>query len=119
MAVFDAFSSVGLIGERPLLVIAGDRAVTSWMSVEAFQKSTGPKELHWIEGASHVDLYDQERYVGPAIAKLTEFYRTSLVGVGKVIGRVTRSAETASPAGGLDYREETRAGHDTVRDEPG
>jgi hypothetical protein len=36
--------------------------------------------LHWIEGASHVDLYDKEEYVGPAIAKLTEFYNTHLVG---------------------------------------
>jgi hypothetical protein len=78
MAIFDGFSAVGLIGPRPLLMIVGDRAVTSWMSVEAFQKCTGPKELHWIEGASHVALYDQEEYVGPAIAKLTEFYRASL-----------------------------------------
>jgi hypothetical protein len=80
MAVFDAFGPVGLIGQRPLLMIVGDQAVTSWMSVEAFQQSTGPKELHWIEGASHVDLYDKEQYVGPAIAKLTKFYRTSLAG---------------------------------------
>jgi hypothetical protein len=80
MAAFDAFSPVGLIGQRPLLMIVGDRAVTSWMSVEAFQRSTGPKELYWIEGASHVDLYDQEQYVGPAIAKLTDFYRSSLAG---------------------------------------
>jgi hypothetical protein len=80
MAIFDAFSPVGLIGHRPLLMIVGDQAVTSWMSVEAFQRATGPKELHWIEGASHVDLYDKEEYVGPAIAKLTEFYNTNLVG---------------------------------------
>ncbi|MCW2931677.1 MAG: dienelactone hydrolase [Actinomycetia bacterium] len=78
MAIFDAFSAVGLIGPRPLLMIVGGRAVTSWMSVEAFQKATGPKELHWIEGASHVDLYDKEEYTAPAIAKLTEFYRGSL-----------------------------------------
>ena len=53
MAVFDAFRFVGLIGPRPLLMIAGREAVTSWMSIHAFQNATGPKELHWIDGASH------------------------------------------------------------------
>jgi hypothetical protein len=85
MAVFDAFSAIGLIGQRPLLMIAGDRAVTSWMSVEAFQNAAGPKELHWIEGASHVDLYDKEEYVAPAIARLTEFYQASLIRSGQAI----------------------------------
>jgi uncharacterized protein len=80
MAIFDAFYPVGLIDQRPLLMIVGDQAVTSWMSVEAFQEASGPKELHWIEGASHVDLYDKEEYVGPAIDKLTELYSTNLVG---------------------------------------
>jgi len=78
MAIFDAFAPVPLIGQRPLLMIAGTRAVTSWMSVEAFQKAVGPRELHWIEGASHVGLYDKEQYVGPAVQKLTAFFTQSL-----------------------------------------
>jgi hypothetical protein len=78
MATFDAFAPVPLIGPRPLLMIVGTRAVTSWMSVEAFQRATGPKELHWIDGASHVDLYDKERYVGPAVEKLTAFFTENL-----------------------------------------
>jgi fermentation-respiration switch protein FrsA (DUF1100 family) len=78
MAIFDAFALVPLIGRRPLLMIAGTRAVTSWMSVEAFQEAVGPKELHWIEGASHVDLYDKEQHVGPAAEKLTAFFTQNL-----------------------------------------
>jgi fermentation-respiration switch protein FrsA (DUF1100 family) len=78
MATFDAFAPVPLIGQRPLLMIVGTRAVTSWMSVEAFQRATGSKELHWIDGASHVDLYDKERYVGPAVEKLTAFFTENL-----------------------------------------
>jgi hypothetical protein len=78
MATFDAFAPVPLIGQRPLLMIAGTRAVTSWMSVQAFQKPTGPKELHWIDGASHVDLYDKEQYVGPAVEKLACFFTDNL-----------------------------------------
>ncbi|MGW2856138.1 hypothetical protein ACWDAZ_30530, partial [Streptomyces sp. NPDC001215] len=32
----------------------------------------------WIDGASHVDLYDKEPYVGPAVEKLTDFFRAQL-----------------------------------------
>ncbi|MBY8881514.1 alpha/beta hydrolase [Actinacidiphila acidipaludis] len=78
MATFDAFASVPLIGPRPLLMIAGTRAVTSWMSVEALQRATGPKRLHWIEGASHVDLYDRKQYVDPAVETLAEFFTQHL-----------------------------------------
>jgi uncharacterized protein len=78
MATFDAFASVPLIGQRPLLMIAGTKAVTAWMTIEAFQKATGPKEVHWIDGASHVDLYDKEQYVAPAVDKLAGFFTDNL-----------------------------------------
>ncbi|MFE5370883.1 alpha/beta hydrolase [Streptomyces mirabilis] len=78
MAFFDAFRFVHLIAPRPLLMIVGREAVTSWMSVEAFQNARAPKELHWIDGASHVDLYDKEPHVGPAVEKLTDFFRAQL-----------------------------------------
>ncbi|MCE6997758.1 hypothetical protein LZG04_23575 [Saccharothrix sp. S26] len=48
---------------RRLLQVVGSRAVTSWMAVEVHQRAAGPKQLRWIEGASHVDLYDRKQYV--------------------------------------------------------
>jgi fermentation-respiration switch protein FrsA (DUF1100 family) len=48
------------------------------MAVEAHQRATGPKELHRIKGASHVDLYDKKEYVDPAVDKLTDFFTTHL-----------------------------------------
>jgi fermentation-respiration switch protein FrsA (DUF1100 family) len=48
------------------------------MAVEAFQNARSPKELRWIDGASHVDLYDKDQYVGPAVSKLTQFFATYL-----------------------------------------
>jgi hypothetical protein len=89
IATFDAFRSVDLIAPRPLLLIAGREAVTSWMSVEAFQKALGPKELLWVDGAVHNDLYDKEQYVGPVISKLTDFFTKNLA-------RDTTPAEAAS-----------------------
>ncbi len=67
-----------LIGNRPLLSIIGRRAVTAWMGIEAFQRHTGPKRLVWIDGASHVDLYDKLEYVDPAVKEITGFFGTGL-----------------------------------------
>ncbi|MFD7983521.1 alpha/beta hydrolase [Kitasatospora indigofera] len=78
LAFFDAFHAVPLIGPRPVLQIVGSRAVTSWMAVDVHQRATGPKELHWIEGASHVDLYDRKEYVDRAVAKLTDYFDDAL-----------------------------------------
>lgn len=65
-------------GPRPLLLIAGRAAVTSWMSVAAFQQGSGPQELFWMDGATHTDLYDKDAYVTPAIAKLSGFFGAGL-----------------------------------------
>ncbi|MQY23595.1 alpha/beta hydrolase [Nocardia macrotermitis] len=78
MAMFDAFAAVPLIGARPLLMVAGTRAVTSWMSVEAFQKAVGPREFQWVDGASHVDLYDRPEYVGEVFERLGGFFADGL-----------------------------------------
>lgn len=78
IGTFDAYSLLPLIGQRPLLLIVGMHAITSWMSVQAFEKAVGPKELHWIDGASHVDLYDKPEYVNPAVEKLAGFFNDKL-----------------------------------------
>ncbi len=80
IVAFDAFRFVDLISPRPLLMIVGTEAATRAMSIEAIANAQQPKELHWIDGASHVDLYDKAEYVTPAVGKLVEFFRTWLVG---------------------------------------
>ena len=78
MATFDAFTQIPLIGQRPLLMIVGSRAETAWMTIDAFQRAVGPKEVHWVDGASHVDLYDREPYVGAAVERLGVFFAENL-----------------------------------------
>ncbi|MFJ3218062.1 alpha/beta hydrolase [Kitasatospora sp. NPDC086801] len=80
IALFDAFRGLDLIAPRPLLLVVGREAVTSWMSVQAYQRATGPKELVWIEGAVHTDLYDRDAYVTPAVERLADFFRAHLGG---------------------------------------
>lgn len=76
IAGFDALRAADLIAPRPLLLVAGSEAVTSWMSVEAFQKAGEGKEFHWVEGATHVDLYD--RYVPQVVERVAGFFAANL-----------------------------------------
>jgi len=46
--------------------------------IQALQNATRPRELHWIDGASHNDLYYKEQYLGPAITKLADFFTSNL-----------------------------------------
>lgn len=79
IAGFDGFAFVGMIAPRPLLMIMGSEADTRWIGEKAFAAAAEPKHLHWIEGASHVDLYDRDAHVTPAVMRLADFFRGALV----------------------------------------
>lgn len=78
IAYFEAFRFIDQISPRPLLMIAGNQAVTSWMTTEAIANAKEPKELFWIDGTTHVDTYDKDQYVTISVSKLAEFFRTNL-----------------------------------------
>jgi fermentation-respiration switch protein FrsA (DUF1100 family) len=80
IAQFNAFDMIHLIPPRPLLMIAGTEAATAYLSREAIEKAKEPKELFWIDGATHVDLYDKEEYLPTVVAKLDDFFGASLGG---------------------------------------
>jgi fermentation-respiration switch protein FrsA (DUF1100 family) len=79
-AMFDAYAKIGTISPHPLLMIAGTEAETAYFSREAIENAGEPKELYWIEGATHIDLYDKDEYVTPAVVKLAEFFGKYLAG---------------------------------------
>ncbi len=76
---FDATSQLELL-DRPLLMIAGSRADSLYMTEEAFAKATGTKdkEVFKIDGATHIETYWVPRYVDAAMNKLTPFFARSL-----------------------------------------
>jgi uncharacterized protein len=65
---------------QPLLMIAGSKADTKYMTDEAFVKATHAKskELFVIDGATHIQTYWKPEYVLQAVNKLVSFYRTNL-----------------------------------------
>lgn len=75
---FFPFEGIEMISPRPLLLIAGSEADTLYMSQNAIEKAKEPKELHIIDGASHIDLYWKPEYVPRVAEKLTEFFTKNL-----------------------------------------
>jgi len=78
IVTFDAFRFIGQLSPRPLLMVSGSKAATLWMTREAFGAAAEPKELLVIEGASHMDLYDNMVYVSQAVEKVAEFFGREL-----------------------------------------
>ncbi len=76
---FDATSQIDLINQ-PLLMIAGSKADSLYMTQDAFPKATGTKdkELFIIDGATHIETYWVPKYVDAAPGKLTTFYAGTL-----------------------------------------
>ncbi len=76
---WDATDQIELI-DAPLLMLAGDKADTLYMTEEAFGKAFGAKnrELFLIPGATHIQTYYVPKYVDQAMGKLREFYGKNL-----------------------------------------
>lgn len=72
---FDAQSNMDLINQ-PLLMIAGTKADSRYMTESAFKKATGTqnKELFLIDGATHIETYWVPRYVDQAMSKIDKFF---------------------------------------------
>jgi fermentation-respiration switch protein FrsA (DUF1100 family) len=76
---FDATDRLEML-DKPLLMIAGSKADSLYMTEDAFAKATGTKDkaLFKIDGATHIETYWVPKYVATAMSKLTEFYGRSL-----------------------------------------
>jgi fermentation-respiration switch protein FrsA (DUF1100 family) len=75
LMAFDAAANMELINQ-PLLMMAGSKADSYYMTDIAFKHATGTdeKELFIIEGATHIQTYYVPEYVGKAMGKLNDFF---------------------------------------------
>ena len=63
-----------------LLMMAGSRADTFYMTEQCYSRATGTlnKELFLIPGATHIKTYYVPEYVDQAVGKLAEFFGKNL-----------------------------------------
>jgi fermentation-respiration switch protein FrsA (DUF1100 family) len=81
---FDAASNMDLINQ-PLLMMAGSKADSLYMTLDAFKNAVNAKnkELFLIDGATHIETYWKPQYVNQALGKLTPFFGDTLKQRGK------------------------------------
>lgn len=80
LMTWDATDEIELI-HQPLLMMAGSKADTKYMTDEAFDKAINAKdkELFVIDGATHIETYWKAEYVSQAIPKLDAFFKKYLL----------------------------------------
>lgn len=76
---YSAFDRIDTLLTQPLLMIAGSKADSIRFSRTFIDLAASKnKELYFIDGATHVDLYDVPKYVEPAISKLGLFFKENI-----------------------------------------
>lgn len=73
---FYPFNDIETIAPRPMLFISGDQAHSREFSEDAYRRAGEPKELYWVKGAGHVDLYDRTQLI--PFTRLTTFFKQGL-----------------------------------------
>lgn len=73
---FYPFNDIETISPRPMLFITGDQAHSKEFSEDAYKRAAEPKELLYVKGAGHVDLYDRVSLI--PFDKLTSFFKQNL-----------------------------------------
>lgn len=73
---FYPFNDIETISPRPLLFITGDQAHSREFSEDAYKRAAEPKELYYVPGAGHVDLYDRLSMI--PFDKLESFFKENL-----------------------------------------
>lgn len=73
---FYPFNDIETISPRPLLFITGDQSHSKEFSEDAYKRAAEPKELYYVAGAGHVDLYDRVELI--PFDKLESFFKANL-----------------------------------------
>ncbi|KAG7380011.1 hypothetical protein PHYPSEUDO_007858 [Phytophthora pseudosyringae] len=68
-------NDIDTISPRPLLFVSEDQSLFREFSEDAFNRAAEPKELYWVPGASHVDLYERVDLI--PFATFANFFRES------------------------------------------
>lgn len=76
---YDAYNKAEAFLTQPLLLVAGSAAGSKWMSDDLLARAASTdKELHVVDGANHMSLYDVPVYVDEAISVLAPFFQAKL-----------------------------------------
>lgn len=76
---YDAYHKAEAFLTQPILTVAGSQAGSKWMSDDLLARAASTdKQMHVIDGANHMSLYDKQPYVNEAVSVLAQFFQTRL-----------------------------------------
>ncbi|AEX23990.1 MULTISPECIES: alpha/beta hydrolase [Vibrio] len=76
---YDAFFKAEAFLTQPLLTVVGSDAGSKWMSDDLMARAaSADKQMHVVNGANHMDLYDGESPIAEAIGVLAPFFQRTL-----------------------------------------
>lgn len=79
LATYDAFNFADLYLTQPIQLIVGSNAGTAWMSYNLYDRAASDdKSVHEVQGANHMELYDDKNYVAEAVSVLASFFQKKL-----------------------------------------
>ncbi|GLQ30401.1 alpha/beta hydrolase [Litoribrevibacter albus] len=76
---YDAFFKSEAFLTQPLLMVVGSDAGSKWMSDDLMERAaSSDKQMHIVNGANHMSLYDGESDIAEALSVLTPFFARTL-----------------------------------------
>ena len=79
LVTYDAYNKAEAFLIQPLMAVAGSNAGSKWMSEDLVNRAASEKKnLHIVEGANHMELYDGKKFVGEAVDALVPFFKETL-----------------------------------------
>lgn len=77
---FDAFHLADLYLQQPTILIAGSKAGSLWHTEKLDKLIGGATKKVIVPGGTHMDFYDKEPFVNPAVKEIAEFMKAHLKG---------------------------------------
>jgi fermentation-respiration switch protein FrsA (DUF1100 family) len=76
----DLASGADFIAPTPLLIVHGrtDAYCSPEGAQAVFDRAGGPKDILWLDTTNHIDLYDVDRFVDPAVTRCSAWFAEHL-----------------------------------------
>lgn len=79
LVTYDAFNYAEAFLTQPVKIIVGSESGCKWMSEDIFNRAaSADKNLHVINGANHMQLYDVPQYVDETASVIVPFFQKNL-----------------------------------------
>ena len=76
---YDAFHKAEAFFTQPLQTVVGSEAGSKWMSDDLMKRAASTdKNMHIVEGANHMSLYDGEAEISEAVSVLAPFFQSKM-----------------------------------------